>query len=240
MYRVIKEALVDTSPLKLEKRKRNIIEGIENTSPLLLKAVQDKAKAIILEAEKKAADLLKEAQAKSQQEFEKARERGYQEGYKAGIERANEEGELIRKKAEDILRQAEAERKEILECLKYEIISLSKEIAEKILSAQLELNPDLIIKTALEAIKLVKDRERVVFYVNPDDMGIFIAYKPQLKQILSDRAEISFIADPNVKKGGCMISTESGLVDATIEERWKEVLKVIGKKAAKGAKKLKS
>ena len=37
-----------------------------------------------------------------------------------------------------------------------------------------------------------------------------------------------------------MISTESGLVDATIEERWKEVLKVIGKKAAKGAKKLKS
>ncbi|MCL0100603.1 FliH/SctL family protein, partial [Peptococcaceae bacterium] len=167
MYRVIKEALVDTSPLKLEKRKRNIIEGIENTSPLLLKAVQDKAKAIILEAEKKAADLLKEAQAKSQQEFEKARERGYQEGYKAGIERANEEGELIRKKAEDILRQAEAERKEILECLKYEIISLSKEIAEKILNAQLELNPDLVIKTALEAIKLVKDRERVVFYVNP-------------------------------------------------------------------------
>lgn len=223
---MIKEAAVDSTPLILEIKKSiyNNDEVVGDSE--LLKAVKDKADEIILDAQKHADEILKFAEIKSQEIFEKARQDGYQEG----IKKAELEGNQIREKAIQVLQQVEAERKEILEHLRYEIISLSKEIAEKILDAQLELNPDIIIKTALKAIKLVRDRERVIFYVNSEELGTYIAYKHQLEQVLSDRAEISFIADANIKKGGCMISTENGLVDATIDERWKEVLNVIGAK----------
>lgn len=38
---------------------------------------------------------------------------------------------------------------------------------------------------------------------------------------------MTFTADANIKPGGCLVDTEQGLVDATIDERWKQVLQAV-------------
>ena len=225
MYKIIKGASVETMPLVLEIKHKAIHSKEQHLKSVesLLDEANRQAEKVIMAAEQQANDILERARARS----EKIKNSAEEQGYRQGIKKAEAEAGEIRRQAQEVLRQTEADRRKTMENMEREITSLAVEIAEKMLAIQLELDQDIIIKAALEAIKLVKDRERVTFYVNPGDMGIYIAHKQQLERTLPDRAVLSFIADPEVNPGGCLVDTDQGLVDATIDERWKQVLKVV-------------
>ncbi|MCD5406704.1 MAG: hypothetical protein LRZ99_03310 [Desulfotomaculum sp.] len=225
MYKIIKKAALDTTPVMLEIKNKVIFSEKQQLKKAksALDEAKHQAEAIIKLAKEQADDLIAIARTEGAEIKDMAEKQGYQ----SGLERAETAATEIRQQAQAVLHQAEIVRRETLAEMESEIISLAVEIAEKVLGTQLELDQDLIIKAALTAIKLVKERERVTFYVNPDDIGIYIAHKQELEKVLSERALLTFTADANIKPGGCLVDTEQGLVDATIDERWKQVLQAV-------------
>ncbi|MTI80192.1 MAG: flagellar biosynthesis protein [Firmicutes bacterium] len=228
MSKIIKGAFVETNPLELQIRKK--LRKLEE-NPI---TPEEKIKLQLEDAERQGAETIKKAQQQAEQLLEQARTEGeklkqeaQQQGYQQGVQQAENEAVGIRRQAQSVLEQAEETRRQTLEAMEQEITSLAVEIAEKYISVQLQLNPDIITEVAKEAIQLVKDREQVTIYVNPEELQVYLGNKQQLQQALSDRATLNIISDSQVKPGGCMVTTEKGVVDATADSRWYEILKAV-------------
>lgn len=166
----------------------------------------------------------------------KAKAEGYRDGYRQGLEEAAAEGERIRCQARDVLRAAEEERRKTLQELEAELINLAREMAEKIIHAQLNLDPELVIEIARESMAIAENRENVTLYVNPGELDTFENNQAELKQLLPGSAALYIIPDSVVRPGGCRLETGNGEVDASLEARWQALWEQICHGNYKGAK----
>lgn len=196
---------------------------LEEQGKALLEQAQQQAAAIVQEAKQQAEAVVQAAHAEGEAIKEDARRQGYHEG----LQQAEKEAQEIRRQAQQVLQQAEQIRQQTFDRMEQEIIALAVEMAEKFLATQLRLDEEIVLDTAKEALKLVRDREQVTLYVHPQEADLYLGSKQELEQILSDRAQLSIILDEQVKPGGCLVQSEQGMVDATVDTRWQQILKAV-------------
>lgn len=150
-----------------------------------------------------------------------------QEGYKTGIEKAQEDIEKVR---ESILEFLKA-KQEVFEYIAPDILEISVDIARKIIKKEIEQDPQLILETILDVLKNVSREEvRVSLRVNPSQVSLAKENLPEIISTIGLEAKVSVISDENIDEGGCILYTNNGVVDATINtqlEIIKEALKGI-------------
>ncbi|SFF95859.1 flagellar assembly protein FliH [Desulfotomaculum arcticum] len=222
-------------PLKLEEHKKNGKDNSkQETVPVPSEIIEDaerKSKAIILQAHSEASVILEQARAKASAEAEiiktDATKQGYEQGHKSALDAAAAEAQVIREQAKKVLVQAERARVDQINLLKDEILDLSIEIAEKLVNRHLELQPNAVLDIAREAIQLVGNRQYVVLWVHPDELAVCTNNRDNLMAALSPKAKLQIVTDETIKKGGCIVETDFGKVDATVSARWENLLAVL-------------
>lgn len=204
----------------------------EKLAALMLREAEEKAKIIIAEAKKNAAGIEESSREKAGEEAERLKHEaaleGFEEGKKEALAKAAADASLIRDQARSVLRQAEEVRRQTIENLESDIVKLSIEMTEKILSAKLNMDPRVIVEIAKEAIGMLHNRDQVVLYVNPSDVDLYEERRGDLVKALSPKGELIIIKDPDIETGGCIAETENGRVDATLDSRWKALLESLG------------
>ncbi|CUU09672.1 flagellar assembly protein FliH [Candidatus Kryptobacter tengchongensis] len=100
------------------------------------------------------------------------------------------------------------------------VVSLAIKIAEKIVKREIEKNDDFILNQVKEAIKRVIGIEKIKLRINPDDEKLIRESKPELLQMLGSASEVIIEADPGIERGGCIIESELGNVDARISTQF--------------------
>ncbi len=93
--------------------------------------------------------------------------------------------------------------------------------AQKIVGKQLELSPETIVDIVMQAMAPAVQNRRVIIYVNKDDKDLLEKNKPRLKEILEQVDSFSIQERADVEKGGCIIVTEAGIINATMENQWR-------------------
>lgn len=183
----------------------------------LVEESQQKAKKIIDDAEKKA-KALKLAVAT---ECEQIKENAYQEGFRQGSQRGRDSGaeeiktlSLETKKLAQSLRQAQ---EKYLRDNEANIIDLVFAIAQKILGNVVELRPEMIKGLVKNVLEEVGKTEKLVIKVNP--LHLPYLHTEELSAGALGQDKLSFMGDPEVKMGGCVLKTEGGLIDAQLEEQ---------------------
>lgn len=220
------EAVAEAAKRKEEESNRLLLEQMKAQTAEKLKKADDarrSAEGLITQARLDADTLRNEARVLAQEEGERiaaeSKSAGFAEGYQEGIEKAEAEGELIRAMAQDVLRQAEESRRQHIRSLEESLIELSVEIAEKMIAAQLILEPETVTNIAKEALTMLENRALIVLYVNPAELPLYENKMEDLKSLLPLRAELQLFTDASIQTGGCRIETESGTVDTTLETR---------------------
>jgi len=197
----------------------------------LLASARKEAEKIKKQAQAEAAELMEstkqKASAKAEQIKADAAQKGYDEGYRSALEEAGKDAEKIRARAKSVLEQAEENRREKLNNLKEEVRELAIDIAEKIVAKELEIKPDAVLAVVQEAIQLVNNRKYIVLWVHPEEKEICQKHREQLMKHLPPKAEVNIMTDDIVARGGCIVETDYGKVDATLSNRWQTLLKVI-------------
>ena len=160
-----------------------------------------------------------------------ARERGYTDGNAQGLAKGLAEGKdevsASLKSLGEIMVALDKFRDNKLTELLPNIIELSLEIAKKIVHKEIELDRNLIVSVARDAIQKVGEKEEyVVIKVNQLDYEVMISYIDLLKE-QSGLKNISVEPSAAISPGGCYIETPTGEVDARLEEQMKEVEDVI-------------
>jgi len=150
------------------------------------------------------------------------------EAYRRGFEDAEK---VLRKKMNDELNQQISHFDRLIKSFSGEIealgqkiesvvISLAIEIAKKIVKREIEKDDEFIINQVREAIKRVIGVERIRIRVNPEDEKLVKELKPELLQIADSARDIVVEPDPGVERGGCIIESELGNVDARISTQF--------------------
>jgi type III secretion system HrpE/YscL family protein len=144
---------------------------------------------------------------------EAAREEFRRAGHAAGREEAAAG-------ATEMLVRARAE----LERLRHEACDDLKRVAvraaERILGRQLDLDPDAVIDICRSALGAVRRARAVLLRVHPEDLARVSAARPRLASALARPGAdvaVELRPDATVSRGGCLVETESGIVDARLE-----------------------
>jgi flagellar assembly protein FliH len=162
---------------------------------------------------------------------ESARKKGYAEGYAQGLTEGLSEGKdeasASLKRLGEIIVSLDRFRENRLAELSPNIIELSLEISKKIVHKEIDLDRNLIVSVARDAIqKVIEKEENVVVKVSQLDYEVMISYIDLLKE-QSGLKNISVEPSAAISPGGCYIETLTGEVDARLEEQMKEIEDVI-------------
>ncbi len=161
-----------------------------------------------------------------EKKFRKEYERGFNDGYRQGSEETEAKYEelLIRKNEEfyGILKEFENKIEEYEQTFSEVVIRLAGIIAKKILKKETE-SESIIEQTIGDALSQVIAAQKIAIRVNPDDLHLI--EKAGATESDLRFSKIRFEADPTIEKGGCIVETEIGNVDARISSQLDEILR---------------
>jgi flagellar assembly protein FliH len=174
-----------------------------------------------------AEDFMAAARAEADDIRHAARQQGYQEGYQAGMAAAREElapATAVLGEAVESARQLRAETADAVEA---HAVELSLRLAEKVVAGTLEVQPERVVDVVRGALRCLVDRERVTVQVNTLDLELVREAVEPLVSTLGGIDSFEVQEDRRVSRGGALVRSAAGEVDATVEtklERARELL----------------
>ncbi|MGE5552344.1 MAG: FliH/SctL family protein [Betaproteobacteria bacterium] len=192
---------------------------------------QERAAAILQEAQLEADRLVAEARSRSAQVLEEARREGYQAGFREGEEKGLAEGlakaeremEAAVKQTMKVLAAAIHEKQRIVASSRDDVLKLVRKVAERIIRAEVRLDPNVVERAIDASLALVAERSQVLIRVNPEDLTRAREGVPHFLRYFSPSAVLEVCADSRVTQGGCLIETNAGNIDARVETQLEEV-----------------
>lgn len=159
------------------------------------------------------------AEAEADQVRERARAEGYQDGVRDGHAAAR--GELAPSASALATALAEARRltSEAAATAEREAVELALRIAEKVVAGALEVQPERVLDVVRGALRAVVERERVVICVHPDDLELVRSSVVEISASLGGIEHVEIQGDRRVDRGGALIRTTVGEVDADIASK---------------------
>lgn len=171
--------------------------------------------------------ILAAAQAEAEVVIAAAAEQGRSEGHAEGLAAAHEALEPARAALEAATRELAAERARLAAEAEAAAVELALALAEKVLGAALELRPELVLDVATGAVRRTDDRDHLVLQVNPDDLELVRASLDDVAARLGGIGRLEVASERRVARGGCIVRTADGEIDARIEEQLARAAEVL-------------
>lgn len=155
-----------------------------------------------LEGEK----LLEKTQEECKEYKAEAKKQGFEEGLKqfnVAAKQMDEEVKSLRIKLQKL------------------VLPIALKAAKRIVAKELETSPETIVDIVSEKIQQVSESRQVIIFVSKRDKEHLDNNKPKIKEILQQVETFAIQERDDIEPGGCIIKTESGMINATIESQWR-------------------
>lgn len=205
---------------------------------LELRDIARQADGLLAAARQQAERIVFEARKRGEEEIEAARRRGYEEGLNRGLAEGRESGrsaalaEARAAFAEDqksltaALSQFCAEfsrrREQFHVSARRDAIVLAIAIASRVVRRLQDLPEavsDAAAEACREALALIGEATTVVVRSNPEDCAALDRLAESLSESLKGIQSLRIVADADVARGGVIIQTAEGAIDATVNGR---------------------
>lgn len=208
----------DSQKLK-EEAEKSLAEA-EAQAHKAVKDAEEEARTLIVLAERKIEDFRKE---------------GLQQGYEEGLKKAEAEMEekysqAFQKEAEqlrDFMQALKDAYADTIKTAEEPLVKIALDIAEKVIKDEAEKNSEVILSNIRDSLLRLTSKVHIVVRVNPDQFDLIALHKQKLLAAVEGANDFELVRDEKVDKGGCVIDTPSGSVEARIGKQLKELKKVI-------------
>jgi flagellar assembly protein FliH len=150
-----------------------------------------------------------------------AYENGFIQGEKAGLEIAEKRVEPMMMRYSEAILDISKLRSLLYAQVEREVVRLAVEVAKKIVHREINADPDVIQTLVRVALGHVAEKSAVTIHLNPVDYNHLLKQRAELSQ--AETRDIALLADKSIERGGCLIQTTCGDIDARIEEKFREV-----------------
>ena len=176
------------------------------------------------------AKLLKQAKEKVLLIEKESYEKGFAQGEKDGFEVGQRRLEPMIRQFENILFELEQQRKDLYRVYEKEMLQLVLSIGKKLFHDGVSFHKEAIIATLQAAIQQVIDRKRIIIHLHPMDHQYLLNHPEGFPSLHEKGEGVQVIVDSSITRGGCLLETSFGEIDATIESQFNEIVSLIWKR----------
>lgn len=106
------------------------------------------------------------------------------------------------------------------------LIQLALESAQKLV-AGLPIDSKTVEAVVREALSQVQDMTEVSIRIHPDDLALLRKHESPLLEGLPETGPLRFVGSSDVSRGGCVIQTRFGVIDAQRETKLEQLGKAV-------------
>lgn len=211
---------------EIDKTKQEQQKIIEEAT-LEAKNIINQAQTELKNAQKQIEETTVEQQKQLAEEAEKVKaeayQTGYDDGYKQGYTVITNE---LENKVYSIDKFASSQfdlKTNIIKSAELDILNLVIEIAQKVCTKSIEINPELIGLIIKNAINELKDKEEITIIVNPKLREILDSISSGLKEDIPQLKSIKIVEDKSVSPDGAIVETLLTRVDSRVKSQINEI-----------------
>ena len=167
-------------------------------------------------------DALEKATAQARELKEQAikdgTEKGFNEGFEKGREEAKTEFSPVLETLQKSIEELSGFRKMMYTKMEREMMEMTLALVKKIIHFELSTRPDSVQEMIRLAVSNVLDKESMTIKINPEDKTHAESFRPELQQMYGEIKNITFEVHPGIQRGGCVVESNFGTIDARIEK----------------------
>ena len=218
-------------------------EKFTSSSAFSFERLEDKARGLLEEARAEAAKIRAEAEEQGRRRAEEllaaARPEGFEQGRREAFEKARAEAQRVTRdearntyaKLSQSLSQAltdfEASKRRMLALAENGVIELALALARRVCKYAAGRSSDVALGNVAALLEMVKHEQDAVLHLNPRDVETAKAALPELLATIQHCEHVEIVADESVTRGGCVLQSRSGTIDATLETQLDRVAEAL-------------
>lgn len=156
-------------------------------------------------------------------DVEAIEEKAYQKGIAAGKKEVEEKLAQATKALTQAAKKLSTQSESIMQRSADDMLQLVMAISERILHFEISEHKEVVVRVVQQTINAAVQAEEFHIRVNPEDIEVLNEHKPLFIASLSGLSNIEFIGDASITRGGCVLESPSGRVDATLETQLDEI-----------------
>jgi flagellar assembly protein FliH len=223
-------------------------ESVSAASTFSFADVERQAREILERARGQASRVLAEARARAQELAESQKRAGYQlgleEGRRHGLEQARQDARQVAFQAAQAeltqLREAlaaglaeyERRRHNLVAQAEAGLIELALAIAGRVCKICVDASIGPVQANIRALLEMVKHHADVAVHVSPAEHELLARAVPELAQRLAEFEHVTLKPDPAVPRGGCLLHTRDGMIDASVAGQLDRIAAAIGARVA--------
>jgi len=158
-----------------------------------------------------------------QKGFNEGLENGIRQGQKAGIERTAQKLDPVLASLRQALLQLKNLRHDTHQRIEKEVVELALAIARKVICREIEMDKEVVVCVAREALAQVEDPGKITIKLNPADLQFINETKYQLSEMIENIGNVTLESEGGIQSGGCVVETDLGEIDARIDHQLQAV-----------------
>ncbi|MBI5179515.1 MAG: hypothetical protein HZA04_09700 [Nitrospinae bacterium] len=174
----------------------------------ILKKTSDEADAMIASAKARVAEIEKEGY-----------EQGREEGRKQGREESFAEATSLMQALVVAVNELHTARNTYYGKAEKEMVDLVTLIASELVCREISQDPSIIGSVIRKAVGQLHAKQNITVRLNPADVEYGQKMRESLVRDVATVENVELKTDPAIRSGGCVIETNIGVIDATVETR---------------------
>jgi len=220
--REIKTSVVEAIFDEVAAAKADPDKELEISQDIIHKA-KENAALIKREAELEAERIIEEAKRNADLLMAEVKQKAKEEGYRLGEEQAQQHYSDLLAEAQEFREKSRKAYEDTLASLEHDIIDLVLDIASRVVGDEIRNNREAIMGVVKETILSCCNRENIVLKVSAEDYDYVAANEDVLRMSIKGLNDLEIKKDASLEKGSCVIETEYGSVDGSVNIRLESI-----------------
>ena len=208
---------------KAEEAAFGIVKKQTDQAQVIKNDAEKEAASIVAEAEEKARKIISDAQVEANSVLQKAQDDGFKTGRESGYSEGYSEAERLVDRLHSMVEAVSAKRQEILDSTEQQIVELVLLMTRKVVKIMSENQKSVILANVVQSLKKVRGRGDVILHVNLADVKLTTEHIKDFIREVESVKSITVVEDSSVEKGGCIVETDFGAIDARISSQLAEL-----------------
>ncbi len=211
---IVKEA--EAAAFEEVRRKTNQAQKIKQEA-------DEAAARLGAEAERRVAELEAAAAARIDAAVREAAKKGRDEGREEGFREGRAEVQRLVDRLHVILERAVDKRSQILDEAEAQVVELVLLVSKKVVKVISENQKSVVVQNIAQALRKLKTKSDVVIRVNLSDLQLATDHVKDFVEMAENAKRVTVVEDTTVDRGGCVIETDFGEIDARISSQLHEL-----------------
>ncbi|MGD0210724.1 MAG: FliH/SctL family protein [Desulfomonilia bacterium] len=186
-------------------------------TPYCIKEMRDKGG--LKDVQMQADAILKKAGAEKEAIEMEAYRKGLEQGQAQGQKMAAKKIEPLIQTVSNAIEELKKMRQVIIEKHQDQLLEILVLMAEKVIHREIHLSPDIILDTIRQACTHLTETEEIRLRIHPSDFEYIRDIERILSTHLTGKRNVHFVEDGAIDRGGIIIDTEFGEIDASIRSQ---------------------